>query len=50
MAAITVRSASGDLIEIGDSSILFEEHDLPDRTNAFHHHKQPGERDRSTLA
>ena len=44
-----LKLEDGDLIEIGQSSITFHDREFPDKTDAFKHHKQPGERGRSTL-
>lgn len=39
----------GDIIELGNSRIMFTEQDFPDRESAMLHFKQRGERGRSTL-
>ncbi len=43
-----ITLADGDVIRIGDSTITFYDRDFSDRTDAFAHHKQAGQRDRQT--
>ncbi len=39
----------GDVIRIGASSITFYDRDFSDKQDAFQHHKQAGQRGRSTV-
>lgn len=39
----------GDMIEIGNSKMMFTTEDFEDRASAFEHYKKRGERQRSTL-
>ncbi|MHC4910544.1 MAG: FHA domain-containing protein [Planctomycetota bacterium] len=41
--------ADGDIIELGNSRIMFTTKDFSDRESALAHYKQRGERGRSTL-
>ena len=43
-----LKLRAGDLIELGKSSVTFHDRDFPDKTDAFQHHKKPGERSRTT--
>lgn len=44
-----ITLADGDMIRIGDSTITFYEGEFADKTDAFKHHKQAGQRDRQTF-
>ena len=44
-----IKLTDGDVIRIGDSTITFYDRDFSDRTDAFEHHKQVGQRDRRTM-
>jgi pSer/pThr/pTyr-binding forkhead associated (FHA) protein len=39
----------GDIIELGNSKLMFSETDFPDRASAMDHYKKRGERSKSTL-
>lgn len=39
----------GDIIEVGNSKLMFSMRDFDDRTSALEHYKQRGERGKSTL-
>jgi pSer/pThr/pTyr-binding forkhead associated (FHA) protein len=41
--------ADGDMIELGNSKLMFSKTDFPDRASAMDHYKKRGERSKSTL-
>ncbi len=44
-----IALADGDVIEIGNSRLMYTEREFPNRESAFEHYKQRGERSKSTL-
>ena len=41
--------ADNDIIDIGNSKLMFSNQDFEDRESALHHYKKRGERDKNTM-